>query len=302
MATRAPVKRSKSPAPPGWHYFRIAGESLFAILFPSQCRLCHQPLLEISRLPVCQSCLDSIQPFSETRCSICGEALSVSGIVQEPLCGVCRRTKPHFDRALAFGAYEGNLRSLIHLLKYDRVKTAAGFLGGLLNGLLMEVSSTAAGSSFLVIPVPLYRAKRWERGFNQSELLVRSALEHLNNAGSSPFELHTGNLKRVRATASQTGLTRHQRRENVRGAFAVLKPEAITGRDILLVDDVLTTGTTLNECARTLRRAGAKTVRAATVARVFKHGQGGFLSFDHVNFADRALGEERAIAAKAALA
>jgi len=214
---------------------------------------------------------------------------------------MCRRAKPHFDRAVAFAAYEGNLRGLIHLLKYDRVKTAAGFLGRLLAGLFMQVSSTA-GSSVLVIPVPLYRAKRWERGFNQSELLVRSALKHLNKAGSSSFELHTGNLKRLRSTASQTGLTRRQRRENVRGAFAVLNPEGIRGRDILLVDDVLTTGTTLNECARTLRRAGAKTIQAATVARVFKHGQGGFLPRDPMNIADRALGEEQAIAAKAAQA
>jgi ComF family protein len=214
---------------------------------------------------------------------------------------MCRRVKPHFDRAMAFGAYEGKLRSLIHLLKYDRVKIAAELLGELLAGLFMEVSGTAAGSSFLVIPVPLYRAKRWERGFNQSELLVRSALKHLNKAGFCPFALHAGNLKRVRATSSQTGLTRHQRRENVRGAFAVVRPEAIAGRDLLLVDDVLTTGTTLNECARVLRRAGAKTVRATTVARVFKHGHGGF-SIDHVGFADRALGEERAIATKAAKA
>jgi ComF family protein len=303
MGTRAPAKRSKFHAPPGWHYFRIAGESLFPILFPSQCRLCHHALLEISRLPVCQSCLDSIKPFSETRCSICGEALSVSGIVHDGFCGMCRRAKPHFDLALAFGAYEGSLRGLIHLLKYDRVKTAAGFLGGLLAGLFMEARSAAVGSSaFLVIPVPLYRAKRWERGFNQSELLVRSALKHLNKAGSSSFELHTGNLKRVRATASQTGLTRHQRRENVRGAFAALRPQAIRGRDILLVDDVLTTGTTLNECARILRRAGAKTVRAATVARVFKHGLGGMLLVDQMNIGDRAFGEERAIAAKAAQA
>src|SRR5262249_8180319 len=152
----------------------------------------------------------------------------------------------------------------------------------------MEARSAAPhASAFLVIPVPLYRAKKWERGFNQSELLVRSAMRHLNRADASSFELHTGNLRRVRATASQTGLTRHQRRENVRGAFAALRPEAVSGRDVLLVDDVLTTGTTLNECARTLRRAGVRTVRAVTVARVFKHGQGSFLSLDRVNVADR---------------
>jgi ComF family protein len=119
----------------------------------------------------------------------------------------------------------------------------------------------------LVIPVPLHRSKVRQRGFNQSELIARSALRHL---GGSRFELHTGNLRRVRATVSQTGLTRHQRRENVRGAFVVTAPERVRDRSVLIVDDVYTTGTTLNECARVLRAAGARQVVVATVARVYR--------------------------------
>jgi ComF family protein len=119
----------------------------------------------------------------------------------------------------------------------------------------------------LVIPVPLHDAKRRQLGFNQSELLARSALRHLDG---SRFQLHSGNLHRVRATVSQTGLTRHQRRENVRGAFVVTAPERIRDRSVVIVDDVYTTGTTLNECARVLRAAGARLVGVATVARVYR--------------------------------
>jgi len=117
------------------------------------------------------------------------------------------------------------------------------------------------------VPVPLHRSKKRQRGFNQSELIARSALRYLD---SPNFELRTSILRRVRATTSQTGLTRHQRRENVRGAFAVAAPELVKGRAVMIVDDVYTTGTTLNECARILRAAGAEQVVVATVARVYR--------------------------------
>jgi ComF family protein len=115
--------------------------------------------------------------------------------------------------------------------------------------------------------VPLWSGKRQARGFNQAEAVARAFLS-LNSFGS--IQLDTSSLARTRETASQTGLTRKQRRENVRGAFAVTKAEKIRGRSILLVDDVMTTGTTVNECARVLLRAGAKEVFVATVARATK--------------------------------
>src|SRR5205807_9589359 len=123
------------------------------------------------------------------------------------------------------------------------------------------------GGPVLVIPVPLHRTKRRQRGFNQSDLIARSALRHLDRL---KFELHTSNLRRVRATVSQTGLTRHQRRDNVRGAFVVTSPQQVRERSVLIVDDVYTTGTTLNECARVLRAAGATQLAVATVARVYR--------------------------------
>jgi len=119
-----------------------------------------------------------------------------------------------------------------------------------------------------VVPVPLHARKRAQRGFNQSELIARAALKQLNRPERFQLSLHS--LVRVRETESQIGLTRHQRRENLRGAFKVSDPDQVSGRNVLLVDDVFTTGTTAAECARVLRRAGAERVYVATVARTLK--------------------------------
>jgi ComF family protein len=120
----------------------------------------------------------------------------------------------------------------------------------------------------IVIPVLLYKVRRRERGFNQAELIARAALKAC--AAGERLLLATDSLLRTRATLSQIGLTSHQRRENMRGAFAVARAAEVTGREIVLVDDVYTTGTTATECARVLRKAGAARVWVATVARTLK--------------------------------
>jgi ComF family protein len=170
----------------------------------------------------------------------------------------------HFRRAAAFGAYEGALRDLIHLFKYNGVRPASKVLGGLLN---QAVATIALPDSVIVVPVPLWSGKRTARGFNQAEAIARSFIDFQT---SSSIQLDRSILVRTRETASQTGLTRHQRRANVRGAFAVVNAKKVKGRSILLVDDVMTTGTTAGECARVLRRAGAQEVFVATVARATK--------------------------------
>jgi ComF family protein len=127
---------------------------------------------------------------------------------------------------------------------------------------------TLFSATITVVPVPLHTRKQAQRGFNQAEMIARDALKQLSRP--KRFGLCTGVLLRRRETGSQIGLTRHQRRENMRGAFAVSDPTRILNRDILLIDDVYTTGTTASECARVLRRAGAARVWVATVARTLK--------------------------------
>ncbi len=244
-------------------------ESLFATLFPSDCRLCGSPLVNISRLPVCRLCLSDLRRITGNVCSVCGErvfsphALSAA----ETRCDLCRRLKQPFAKAVAYGSYDGGLRELIHLLKYEQVRPAAVVLGRML---AEAVSGVDSGSTLLaVVSVPLHARKLCQRGFNQSELIAQHAVKV--GGGSGRLVLHSRVLERRRETQSQIGLTRHQRRENLRGAFAVATPEEIAGREILLVDDVFTTGTTVSECARVLRRAGASKIFVATVARTLKY-------------------------------
>jgi len=236
---------------------------VLATLFPADCRLCNVPLTRISRLPICQTCLEAIHPTDCQICVLCGERLESE--FAEGLCGMCRRVEPRFARARAYGAYEGGLRGLIHLLKYDHVRPAARLLGRMLAKAVEDLRPDLGDTLPVVVPVPLHAARLRERGFNQSEEIARAALRLLPG-----FRMSTRVLVRQRATVSQIGLTRHQRRANLRGAFAVAAPEDIAARDVLLVDDVFTTGTTVSECARVLRRSGASRVFVATVARVLK--------------------------------
>jgi ComF family protein len=219
---------------------------------------------------VCGDCVASIKPIEGGVCEVCGERVpDTAHAVAETKCMLCRRARLPFAKAMAFGSYNGALRGMVHLLKYDAMLPAVDPLAALLAPVIEKLAERCEGEALLV-PVPLYKAKQRQREFNQSELIARAALKRLPKA-----KLHLAGaiLSRGRDTRSQTGLTRHQRRENMRGAFAVKDAGLVSGRDIILVDDVLTTGTTAAECARVLRRAGAKKVYVATVARVMKGEQ-----------------------------
>jgi ComF family protein len=218
-----------------------------------------------------------MRPITGGCCSICGERLvspfAFSAEVcstesAEARCGLCRRLEPPYVKATAYGSYDSGLRELIHLLKYNQVRPAANVLGRMLAEAIEDLLPLFAGSEVLVVPVPLHSKKLRQRGFNQAELIARAALK-VNSLGVG-FQLNAGLLERRRETKSQIGLSRHQRRENIRGAFLVAKPHEVAGREILIVDDVFTTGTTVSECARILRRAGASKVYVATVARTLK--------------------------------
>jgi ComF family protein len=223
-------------------------------------------------LPVCPECLASIEPIDGNLCSVCGERVLSSYALRDDdgllRCPVCRRLDRPFERAVAYGSYEGALRELVHLLKYSGVSPAASVLGRMLAGAIVSLEGAFSQPTVLVLPVPLFKGKKRQRGFNQAEMIARSALK--TYPAPHRFQLATDVLVRTRATHSQIGLTSHQRRENLRGAFKVARAQEVTGREILLVDDVYTTGTTATECARVLRRAGASKVWVITVARTLK--------------------------------
>lgn len=181
------------------------------------------------------------------------------------LCGACQEELPPYQKAVAYGAYDGELRELIHLLKYDQVHPAASVLGHMLGSALAKLELPG---DVLVVPVPLHASKRRQRGFNQAELIAQSAFKPMHD---KRIQLATNVLQRVKPTVSQIGLTKNQRQENIRGAFKVAHLSKVSGRAVLLVDDVMTTGTTAAECARVLRRAGAAKVWVATVARTLKN-------------------------------
>ena len=213
-----------------------------------------------------------MRPISGGLCSICGERLisphAFSGESGEIRCGLCRRLEQPYVKAAAYGSYECGLRDLIHLLKYQHVRPAANVLGRMLGDAIGNLEPSFGDGRVLVVPVPLHAAKQRQRGFNQAEVTSKIALKL--RPARARYELVGDLLERVRETQSQTGLTRHQRRENLRGAFRVKHPEKIVGCEVLLLDDVFTTGTTVSECARILRRAGAARVWVATVARTLK--------------------------------
>ncbi len=192
---------------------------------------------------------------------------------EEGRCALCRSGLRGFDAAYCFGAYEGVLRELIHLYKYGKVRTLAEALGGLMAQALPRDEAFDA-----VVPVPLYWRRRWQRGFNQAELLARV---QSRRTGIPILKA----LRRVRATPNQAGLSNSERRRNMTQAFRCggRGEKPLAGKRILLIDDVLTTGSTAAACALALKRAGARRVAILTVARVDRRMEGRRLAGTYSN-------------------
>jgi ComF family protein len=238
---------------------------LSCTLLPAFCDLCGAPLPQLSSVPICDACWAEFPALSGYACVRCGDALDEDS--GTGLCRACRLAPPPFVRAVAAAPYQGRVRDAIHALKYGRQHPAARVLGSVLARAIAELASDAP-AELLVVPVPLHRAKYAQRGFNQSRALAQQALRAL--AKSNPawrLTLAPSALMRHKPTASQAGLSPRERRINLRGAFSVSDPAAVAGKDILLIDDILTTGATVRAAALALRRAGAASVWVATLAR-----------------------------------
>jgi len=212
----------------------------------------------MSRVPVCATCLAKPEPLlAEHFCVQChAPFLNSFPLDAEGRCALCRRGVRGFDAAYSFGFYEAELRELIHLFKYSRMKPLSRTLAANL------LSALPRDQRFdVVVPMPLHWRRRWRRGFNQAELLAR------RTARSCGLPV-TNAVRRIRSTATQAGLSNAKRRENVAGAFRLRNRRGIQGRRVLLIDDVMTTGATASACALALKRGGASSVTLLALARV----------------------------------
>src|SRR6266545_7764488 len=237
--------------PPRWRPWVTAALDL---VFPPLCPVCRAMLGTGRRDPLCGACWEGLERIRPPWCRCCGIPIGIEG-----LCGVCRRRRPRFAYARAAARYGGLVREAIHAFKFGGRRGLAEPLGELVAGIGLSALPGAAPD--LLVPVPLHPRRARERGYNQALLLSR----RLERAWSVPVAADA--LLRAVPTLPQADLDVAARRRNVRAAFAVRRPEAIAGRHVVLVDDVLTTGATAGECARVLVRAGAAAVGGRTVAR-----------------------------------
>ncbi|RLB01170.1 MAG: ComF family protein [Deltaproteobacteria bacterium] len=253
-------------------------EFIFDFLFPSRCPTCDTLVPEGEDHGFCQKCFPDIKLIEQPICFVCGQPFGImgnepetdsSGIkesqvssaqLRDHLCGDCIKKSHSFDLARSATIYRGKIREAIQFFKFSNMPEFSRPLAKIMisNRIVTETFSDLD----TIIPVPLHKERLKQRGYNQALLLACEIKKEY------ALELQGHNLRRTRHTLPQVGLGKKERRKNVKGAFEVHKPEKIRGKKILLVDDVYTTGNTLNECARVLKKAGAKKVTAITVARV----------------------------------
>lgn len=264
-------------------------EALGCALLPASCSLCGTLLPRLSSVPICDACWAEIPALTGPACARCGDSLDNPH--ETDLCRACCLAPPPFVRAVAYGLYSGRMKDAIHALKYQRLHPAARVLGRMLAAAIAQLRAGAPGE-LLVIPIPLHRSRYAQRGFNQARALARAALESLSKTHPAwCLTLAPGTLMRHRATESQAGLNPRQRRINLRGAFTVSDPSAVAGKDILIVDDILTTGSTARAAAQALKRAGAHAIYVATLARARHEGYFRLHSADNAEQPDSLAGE-----------
>ena len=232
---------------------RAMSDALIATLLAPCCACCRDPLERPTRGAVCPACWASILPAHDPLCDTCGDALSSWRTDEggDRRCSRCRRARRVITRGRSVGPYEAALRDVIHALKYEGRRSVARPLGAL----MVRAGAPVLEGADFAVPVPLHLARHYTRGFNQAaELAAHIGLPVVHA------------LRRRRATATQTDLPEAQRHANVKDAFR-LRRRIPAGSVVVVVDDVSTTGATVDACARVLLAAGAREVRALTAAR-----------------------------------
>jgi ComF family protein len=237
--------------------FKRFALTVLEFFLPRMCLFCGAAVGEAAPQTICPECEAKIEWVGSPLCTCCGRVFG-AGDGGDRLCGDCRTEPPPFERARAAALYDGPPAAAIKRFKFAG---QMALLPLLQSWLKRPVCLVLVEEADLLLPVPLHPKRLKARGFNQALLLARGLADK-----PLDFEL----LSRQRHTQPQIGLNPKERRDNVKGAFAVSRPEAVKGKNILLIDDLFTTGATAKECARVLRRAGAARVEVLTVARV-KH-------------------------------
>lgn len=235
---------------------KTAGNWVIDLALPPRCPGCGIITGELHSF--CAECWQGIHWLGEGGCQICGVPLEST---DSETCGACLAAPPIIERSRAAVAYGDATRTLPLRLKYSRKVALAKTMARYMRPLVV------AGDNAVLLPVPLHRSRLWTRGFNQAALIA-AELSRVTAIGHDPFA-----LRRTKRTSALKGMTSSQRRREVAGAFSVGNPAAIRGRRVILVDDVLTTGSTAEGCARVLRRAGASRVELICWARVVRPTQ-----------------------------
>jgi len=232
---------------------KVAACALLDLFYPPSCCACGRSV-ENADIVLCRSCLEGIITLSEG-CPRCGSPLEG----KEGECICCSRLDPELELVRSVAWFMGAVPELIHRFKYQGLYRLAVFIAEFM--VSHPASSEVLAPAEVLVPVPLHRWRKLRRGYNQSEKIAQEL------TALSGKELACDSLVRVRRTRSQTRLTPRERKLNVSGAFKVKEPAKFTGRTVLLIDDVMTTGATLSACAVSLKKAGAKRILAYTFAR-----------------------------------
>lgn len=231
-------------------------DAFLDFFFPGRCLVCGKDVINTQR--ICESCLLNIKYISSPICLKCGIPFN-SGTGRDHLCGTCLTTKIYFTKARAVGFYEGVLQEAIHQFKYNK-KT---FLAKPLASFMVNcgLDSIDLESYNFLVPVPLHPKRLRERGFNQALSLAK----YIGKKCRIPIDYLS--LKRVRWEEPQINLSKKERERNVRGAFSLYNKDRFKGSNILLIDDVYTSGATVNECAKVLIKARTASVDVLTLCR-----------------------------------
>jgi ComF family protein len=241
--------------------FRDIFGAVASVCFPAGCRLCDELLTDARRVPICDHCVSQFQRVLPGCCDICGlpAAFDPEFPKQTPYCPDCQQHRFAFELARSYGYYEGTLSRAVLLLKHEQIEPLGRWFAAELAEVVRSQGERMAAD--MIVPVPLHRQRRRERGFNQVDLVGGPLAKRLR----LPYRPVL--LMRSKPRPEKHLLRSEERWEAVRGAFAMREGGRVDNLRILLLDDVMTTGATLDACARALRGAGAKSVLGLTIAR-----------------------------------